>query len=78
MAEKLKYRHRSDFEAELYKGKAPLYSIMPLADLKQNEVICQFGLGVYLPSETDQIGCHGQYYSGRTASDSAKALDFLR
>ena len=53
LSEKLKYRHRTDFGDELYKQREPHYAIMPLDTLKPDEVIFQFGLGVYLPREED-------------------------
>ena len=54
LSEKLKYRHRTDFGEELFKQREPHYSIMPLKSLKLDEVIFQFGLGVYLPREGDE------------------------
>ncbi len=53
LSEKLKYRHRTDFGDELYKQRQPHYSIMPLNSLAIDEVVFQFGLGVYLPREDD-------------------------
>ncbi|MCK5896720.1 MAG: hypothetical protein KAG20_07935 [Cocleimonas sp.] len=53
LSEKLKYRHRTDFSGELYKEREPHYAIMPLDTLASDEVIFQFGLGVYLPREED-------------------------
>jgi hypothetical protein len=53
LSEKLKYRHRTDFGGELYKEREPHYAIMPLDTLASDEVIFQFGLGVYLPREDD-------------------------
>jgi hypothetical protein len=54
LSEKLKYRHRTDFGDELYKERQPHYAIMPLNTLASDEVVFQFGLGVYLPREEDQ------------------------
>ena len=53
LSEKLKYRHRTDFGDELYKQRSPHYAIMPLSSLAIDEVVFQFGLGVYLPREED-------------------------
>jgi hypothetical protein len=53
LSEKLKYRHRTDFGDELYKQRQPHYAIMPLNTLAMDEVVFQFGLGVYLPREED-------------------------
>jgi hypothetical protein len=53
LSEKLKYRHRTDFGDELYKQREPHYAIMPLDTLAEDEVVFQFGLGVYLPREED-------------------------
>ncbi|HFD31449.1 MAG TPA: hypothetical protein ENJ28_01870 [Gammaproteobacteria bacterium] len=53
LSEKLKYRHRTDFGDELYKQRSPHYAIMPLNSLAMDEVVFQFGLGVYLPREED-------------------------
>lgn len=54
LSEKLKYRHRTDFGNELFMQRQPHYAIMPLKNLPQDEVIFQFGLGVYLPRENDK------------------------
>ncbi len=54
LSEKLKYRHRTDFGEELYKEREPNYAIMPLKDLAPDEVVFQFGLGVYLPHKEDK------------------------
>ncbi|MCK5918901.1 MAG: hypothetical protein KAG34_10760 [Cocleimonas sp.] len=54
LSEKLKYRHRTDFGNELYKERQPHYAIMPLDSLASDEVVFQFGLGVYLPRENDR------------------------
>ncbi|MCK5810095.1 MAG: hypothetical protein KAH00_03355 [Cocleimonas sp.] len=53
LSEKLKYRHRMDFSAELYKQREPHYAIMPHDTLASDEVVFQFGVGVYLPREND-------------------------
>ena len=53
LSEKLKYRHRTEFEGELYKQRTPHYAIMPLKSLAPDEVVFQFGLGVYLPHKDD-------------------------
>lgn len=53
LSEKLKYRHRTDFGDELYQQREPHYAIMPLKTLAEDEVVFQFGLGVYLPREDD-------------------------
>ena len=53
LSEKLKYRHRSDFSEELLNQQTPHYSIMPHQQLDEDEIIFQFGLGVYLPRGGD-------------------------
>jgi len=54
LSEKLKYRHRTDFGEELLNQREPHYSIMPLKSLEPDEVVFQFGLGVYLPRADDE------------------------
>jgi len=54
LSEKLKYRHRTDFGDEILMQRQPHYAIMPLKGLPQDEVVFQFGLGVYLPRENDK------------------------
>ena len=54
LSEKLKYRHRTDFGDALYQQKPPCYAIMPLDSLAADEVMFQFGKGVFLPDSNAQ------------------------
>ncbi|MCK5902052.1 MAG: hypothetical protein KAG28_02795 [Cocleimonas sp.] len=67
LSEKLKFRHREDFGDELYKKREPHYAIMPLKSLALDEVVFQFGLGVYLPHKEDQQTAHVKIFqTGKT------------
>jgi hypothetical protein len=62
MSERLYFQHRQAFSQNqkddkdnLYLGRPPHYAIMPLPGLPENEVICQFGQGVFLPSAEDEM-----------------------
>ncbi|HHL19229.1 MAG TPA: hypothetical protein ENJ33_05795 [Thiothrix sp.] len=55
MTERLRYQHQQAFsEDEHYQQRPPHYAIMPLDNLATNEVICQFGMGVFLPNRNDE------------------------
>jgi hypothetical protein len=55
MTERLRYQHQQAFsEDEHYQQRPPHYSIMPLDNLAEDEVICQFGMGVFLPNRHDE------------------------
>ncbi len=55
MTERLRYQHQQAFsKAEHYQQRPPHYAIMPLDDLAEDEVICQFGMGVFLPNADDE------------------------
>lgn len=55
MTERLRYQHKQAFsEDEYYQQRPPHYAIMPLDTLAEDEVICQFGMGVFLPNRDDE------------------------
>lgn len=60
MADRLAHAHRRDLgkdargKAQLLDGRAPRYCIMPDPKLKRDEVVCQFGLGVFVPDHNDE------------------------
>jgi len=55
MTERLRYQHQQAFsEDEHYQQRPPHYSIMPLDNLAEDEVVCQFGMGVFLPNRHDE------------------------
>lgn len=60
MADRLSHAHRRDLgkdargQAQLLNGRSPRYCIMPDASLKRDEVVCQFGLGVFVPDHNDE------------------------
>jgi len=49
LARRLTRLHEQDFKSDLLAGRSPRYVIMPDPDLESDEVICQFGIGVYVP-----------------------------
>lgn len=54
MAERFRYQHELAFGEEMrFQNRPPNYCIMPLATLAEDEVICQFGFGVFLPNKDD-------------------------
>jgi|GEM_PF-2741310 len=53
MADKLLYLHADDFKGLLYQNREPHYSIMPMASLARDQILCQFGLGVFIPGPDD-------------------------
>ena len=55
MSNRLIVQHKKEFGDELYrKGREPRYSLMPLKGLPDDELIIQFGLGVFIPSLSDK------------------------
>lgn len=59
MADRLAHAHQRDLgkdrrgEPQLLNGRRPRYCIMPEPNLARDEVICQFGLGVFIPDAND-------------------------
>ncbi|MBU0498714.1 MAG: hypothetical protein KJ558_15495 [Gammaproteobacteria bacterium] len=54
MQDDLTRRHEEDFQDHLLDARAPRYVILPEATLADDEVLCQFGLGVFLPDAEDR------------------------
>lgn len=53
-ANRLAYSHYQDFRDRLlYPERKPRYCIMPDASLKDGDVVCQFGLAVFVPGVDD-------------------------
>lgn len=54
MVSRLRYNHQRDFKNLLYPERGVRYCIMPDPSLKPDEVVCQFGLSVFIPSADDE------------------------
>lgn len=54
MVGQLEAIHRKDFKDQLLNERDPHYCIMPRSDLADDEVVCQFGLSVFIPGKDDQ------------------------
>lgn len=55
LADNLSKLHHEDFGDELAWERDPSYVIMPGAGLDKEEVVFQFGLGVFVPGENDRL-----------------------
>ncbi len=65
MVDQLQKQHSKDFKNKLNEDRDPHYCIMPQRSLKDDEVICQFGLSVFIPGEDDQqLGEMSLMYAG--------------
>ncbi|MCK5897075.1 MAG: hypothetical protein KAG20_09725 [Cocleimonas sp.] len=65
MVDQLQKQHRKDFQHQLNEDREPHYCVMPQRHLKDDEVICQFGLSVFIPGEEDQqLGEMSLMYAG--------------
>ncbi|MDM8526005.1 hypothetical protein QUF80_21745 [Desulfococcaceae bacterium HSG8] len=53
LADNLSHMHREDFGKELCISQSPSYVIMPDFYLNDDEVVFQFGLGVFIPRKED-------------------------
>lgn len=54
MVSRLTYNHQRDFDNLLHPDRGAHYCVMPDNTLADDEVICQFGLSVYIPSPDDE------------------------
>jgi hypothetical protein len=65
MVDQLQKEHRNDFQNQLNNDRKPHYCVMPQSHLKEDEIICQFGLSVFIPGEDDQqLGEMSLMYAG--------------
>lgn len=55
MVNRLAFAHRRDFKHLLYPERGPQYCVMPDAQLADDEVVCQFGLSVFIPAQGDEL-----------------------
>lgn len=54
MSERFRYQHEQSFSDEQrFKQRPPNFCIMPMQGLPIDQVICQFGMGVFLPNKDD-------------------------
>ena len=54
MSERFRYQHEMAFsEDQRFQQRPPNFCIMPMAELPNDQIICQFGLGVFLPNNND-------------------------
>jgi len=54
MTGQLQRLHREAFEGSLLNDRPPQYCIMPSDELADDEVMCHFGLSVFIPTENDK------------------------
>ncbi len=55
MTERFRYQHQKAFaDNEYYHKRPPHYAIMPHNELAKDEIVCQFGMGVFLPNRDDE------------------------
>lgn len=54
MVNRLAFAHRRDFKNQLNPERGPQYCIMPDPQLEADEVVCQFGLSVFIPAANDE------------------------
>ncbi|MEE8444872.1 MAG: hypothetical protein V3S44_05940 [Alphaproteobacteria bacterium] len=55
LASNLTELQRTKFMRSLPRGRDPVYTVMPSAELAEDEVAFQFGFGVFVPSDTDVL-----------------------
>lgn len=55
LLDKLASRHNEEFQDRLLGDRAPRYHVIPEPSLQAGEVLCQFGLGLFLPNAEDRI-----------------------
>ncbi|MBU0500862.1 MAG: hypothetical protein KJ558_14370 [Gammaproteobacteria bacterium] len=55
MADELARMHGEDFQDHLLDGRRPRYFLVPEEGLAADEVVCQFGMGVFLPDAEDRL-----------------------
>lgn len=54
MTGQLQRLHSESFKGSLQNDRSPQYCIMPADNLADDEVVCHFGLSVFIPSEKDK------------------------
>lgn len=55
LLDRLASRHAREFQDQLFGGRAPRYQMVPDDGLPNGEVLCQFGLGVFIPDAEDRL-----------------------
>ncbi len=55
LLDKLAYRHNQEFQDHLFGERTPRYQVVPEERLEADEVLCQFGLGVFIPDAEDRL-----------------------
>jgi len=55
LLDKLAYRHNREFQDHLFGDRPSRYQVVPDEGLGEDEVLCQFGLGVFIPDAQDRL-----------------------
>ncbi|MBU0500070.1 MAG: hypothetical protein KJ558_04200 [Gammaproteobacteria bacterium] len=55
LLDRLAHRHNQEFQDQLFANRAPRYQVIPADGLSDDEILCQFGLGVFIPDAEDRL-----------------------
>ena len=77
MTERFRYQHQKAFaENEYYHKRPPNYAIMPQNELAHDEIVCQFGMGVFLPNRDDEQTASIQIVQNEASTDFKEWIFF--